>query len=58
MHLNLDGSKLIEKDYCFSASNYDSRKHYSIETTTLKKYLIIDNSLIDLKPTIYNILDL
>ena len=58
MHLNSDGRELIEGDDHFSASNYGSRKHYSIETAILEKRLVIDNSLIELKPTIYNITDL
>jgi len=58
IHLASNKEELIEKDNRFSKANYGSRKNYSIETAILQKRLIFDNSLIEMKPSIYNFTDL
>ena len=58
IHLRADKEELIENDRRFSKSNYGSRKNFSIEIALLQKRLIFDNSLIEMKPTIYTITDL
>ena len=46
------------KNDCFSKANYGLRRNFSIETAILEKRLILDNSIILMKPTIYNLTDL
>jgi len=49
---------LIETDDWFSKVNYRSRRNYAIEIAILEKCLVLDNSLIETKLIIYNIVDL
>ena len=58
IHLSTDREELIENDNRFSKVNYGSRKNYSIETAILQKRLIFDNSLIEMKSSIYTFTDL
>ena len=58
IYLKSDNRELIEQDKRFSKANYRSRKNYSIEIAIFEKYLILDSSLILIKPTIYNLTDL
>ena len=58
IHLRAENEELIENDSRFSTANYGSRKNYSIETALLQKRLVLDKSLIEMKPTIYNFTDL
>ena len=58
IHLVSNKEELIENNNCFSKANYSSRKNYYIETVILQKRLIFDNSLIKMKPSIYNFTDL
>ena len=58
LHLNSEKEEFIETDSCFSKANYGSRKKYSIEIVLLEKRLILDNSLITTKPTVYTLTDL
>ena len=56
--LNSKGQELIENDQRFSKANFGSRKNYSINTAILQKRLILDNSLLTTKHTIYTMTDL
>ena len=58
IQLNVDSKELIENNDRFSKANFGSRKNYAIETAILKKRLIYDNSLLEMKETIYNFTDL
>ena len=58
IHFQAEQEELIENDSRFSSANYGSRKNYSIETALLQKRLVLDKSLIEMKPTIYNFTDL
>ena len=58
MHLASNKEELIENNSRFSKANCGSRKNYSIETAILQKRLIFDNSLIEIKSSIYNFTDL
>ena len=58
IHLNTNLEELIEKDSQFSTANFGLRKNCTIETAILKKRLIYDNSLIEMKKTIYNFTNL
>ena len=50
--------ELIEDDPRFSKANYGSRKNFAITSAILQKRLIMDNSLISMKPTVYALTDL
>ena len=54
-HLYSEKEEMIETDSWFSKANYGSRKNFSIETALLEKRLILDNSLIITKSTIYTL---
>ena len=58
IHLKSDKEEMIEKDQHFSKVQYGARKNFLIETALLEKQLIFDNSLIEIKPTIYALTDL
>ena len=58
IQLNSKLEELIEKDNCFLTASFGSRKNYAIEMAILKQRLIYDNSLIEIKKTIYNFTDL
>ena len=58
MYLNTLEEELIEGDKRFSKANYSSKKNFSIETAILEKQLILDNSLLSLEKTMYNLTDL
>ena len=58
MHLKSDKEEMIEKDKHFFKANYGSWKNYSIETALLEKRLVFDNSLIEMKLSIYTLTDL
>ena len=58
MYLNALEEELIKGDKRFSKANYSSKKNFSIETAILEKQLILDNSLLSLEKTIYNLTDL
>ena len=49
---------MIEDDPHFSKANYGSRKNFAITSAILQKRLIMDNSLISMKPTVYALTDL
>ena len=56
--LNSSNEELIESNARFSKVNYGSRKNFAITSAILQKRLIMDNSLISMKPTIYTLTDL
>ena len=60
MRISLHSGKqeLIEDDHRFSKANYGSRKNFAITSAILQKRLIMDNSLISMKPTVYALTDL
>ena len=57
-HLDDEEDESIENDERFSKSNYGSRKNYSIESATLEKRLVFDNSLLVNKKTTCCLTDL
>ena len=58
IQLNSELEELIEKDNRFSTANFGLRKNYAIETVILKKRLMYNNSLIEIKKTICNFTNL
>ena len=51
-------NEIIEDNDYFSKANYRSIRNFLIEIAILEKRLILDNSIISMKPTIYNSTDL
>ena len=58
LFLGGEDKELIEDDHRFSKANYGSRKNYSIDSAILEKRLVIDNSILSGKLTIYHLTDL
>ena len=58
IHLLANEEEIIKKDERFSKANYRSHKNISIESAILVKRLILDNSLLLTKYTIYTLTDL
>ena len=58
IYLGSKGEELIKSDTRLSKANYDSRKNYSIKTAILKKRSIYDSSILSMKHTIYNSMNL
>ena len=58
IELNSELEGLIEKDNHFSTVNFGLRKNYAIEIIILKKRLIYNKSLIEMKKPICNFTDL
>ena len=58
MFLSSDREEIIENNNRFSKANYGSRRNYSIEIAILEKWLIFDYSMLTIKKTIYNLMDL
>ena len=58
IYLLSNGEEIIEKDNRFSKANYGSCKKISIEPVILEKRLILDNSLLLTKHTVYTLTDL
>ena len=56
--LGAPGQELIENDDRFSKVNFGSRKNYAISTALLQKRLVMDNSIMSSKHTIYAMTDL
>ena len=56
--LGNNGQELIENDERFSKANFGSRKNFAITTALLQKRLVMDNSLISSRHTIYIMTDL
>ena len=56
--LSATENEIIEDDNRFSKANYELRRNFLIEIAILEKRLILDNSIISMKPTIYNLIDL
>jgi len=56
--LNEHNKFQIKKDLRVMKYNYGLRLHYSIEDALLKKRLMYDNSLLNGKETIYNMINL
>ena len=55
--LNSSKEELIENNDRFSKANYGSRKNFAITSAILKKRLVMDNSMITVKPTTYVLTD-
>ena len=58
IYLSNEEEENIEKDSRFSKANCGSRRNYSIESASLEKRLIFDNSMISGKESVYAITDL
>ena len=58
MFLLVEDKENIENNERISKVNYGSHKNYLIKLVILEKRIIFDNSLLTIKPTIYNLIDL